>query len=81
MPQYASRNKGRGTWQYFTLTIIYSAYFKQKHSDDTDGRNDPLDMDITSGCQGNYNQFSSSQRLIHLIDIKTFIFMIIFIQG
>lgn len=59
--------------------ITYSAlYFTEKHADDVDGKNNPLDMDITSGSQDNYNQFSSSQRFIHLTDINMFIFMIIF---
>ena len=38
-------------------------------------------MYITSGSQGGYNQFSSFQRFIHLIDVSTFIFMINFMVG
>ena len=52
----------------------------EKYTNDVDGKDDTLDMDITSESQSNYNQFSSSQRRAHLNDISTFIFMTIFMQ-
>ena len=42
-------NKGGGTWQYFTLIIVHSVlYFIEKYANNADGKNNPLDMDITS---------------------------------